>query len=50
MPRLAAVEEQKRRALAALPSHYEYLRGLYGGKIERPSLTAHLRMAPAVHA
>jgi tryptophan halogenase len=47
--KLKAAEEHKKRVLAALPSHYEYLRALYDGQIERPSLSAHLRM-PTVHA
>lgn len=39
MKKLAMLAAHKERCLKALPSHYQYLKGLYGGEIERPSVS-----------
>jgi len=47
--KFAAVDAWREKAMATLPSHYAFLKGMYGGEIQRPSVSAPMPM-PNVHA
>lgn len=46
LKRLAAVREDTRRLLAGMPTHYEFLKRMYQGEIQRPSVSAPAMMPP----
>lgn len=50
MKKLAMIDEQRRKALAQMPSHYEYIRRMYEGEVQRPSVSAPMSMMPMAAA
>jgi len=45
--KLAQIAEQRRKMLEVMPSHYDYLKRMYEGRVQRPSVSA---PPPMMHA
>ena len=43
--KLAMIAERKKKMLASMPSHYEYLKRMYSGELQRPSVNAPAMMS-----